>query len=248
MKVIKAPQKLEFEGQSVFLAGSIEMGKAVDWQTEITNYLSDMDVTVLNPRRDDWDSSWEQKITNPQFAEQVNWELDALDKATVIALYFDPKTMSPISLLELGMFASTRKVIVCCPEGFWRKGNVDIVCKRNNLQQVNTLEELKAAVKQDLEARVPEKFDSLDIYLRKNNEIVGLHAYGHAWPSEYDVQELDGTLTRNTSNFTAYEQWGNEYNEKFEMIGRGSFRVFGDIEETAKEFEADGWTRFERQT
>lgn len=142
MRVIKAPQSLDFQGSSVFLAGSIEMGKAVDWQTQVTNALSDYDVTILNPRRDDWDSSWKQEISNPQFNEQVTWELNALDMADVIAMYFDPKTQSPISLLELGLYADTQKLVVCCPDGFWRKGNVDIVCKRKDIPQVLTLEGL----------------------------------------------------------------------------------------------------------
>jgi hypothetical protein len=45
-------------------------------------------------------------------------------------MYFDPNTKSPISLLELGLFAQSKKLIVCCPRGFWRKGNVDITCDR----------------------------------------------------------------------------------------------------------------------
>jgi|SRR5271165_648946 len=147
MKVIKAPQKLDFKGPSVFLAGSIEMGKAIDWQTQITNALADLDVTILNPRRDDWDSSWEQKITNPKFKEQVDWELNALDQTDIIAMYFDPKTMSPISLLELGLYARSFKILICCPEGFWRKGNVDIVCKKYGIQQTNTIEELIERIK-----------------------------------------------------------------------------------------------------
>ena len=58
--VIKAPKKLTNGGITVFLAGSIEMGKAVDWQTQIENELKDkLDgdtvVTLYNPRRDDWD-------------------------------------------------------------------------------------------------------------------------------------------------------------------------------------------------
>lgn len=56
-------------------------------------------------------------------------------------MYFDPKTKSPISLLELGLFARTGKLIVVCPKGFWRKGNVDIVCKRYEVKQVETIEE-----------------------------------------------------------------------------------------------------------
>lgn len=150
MIVIKAPGKLSVKGPSVFLAGSIEMGKAEDWQTKITNALSDLPCWVLNPRRDDWDSSWEQKKENSQFREQVEWELKAMDQASVIAMYFDPDTKSPISLLELGLHAHENTLIVCCPEGFWRKGNVDIVCEKYNIPQVDSIDALIAAVRKVL--------------------------------------------------------------------------------------------------
>lgn len=157
MKVFKAPEAI-YEGcwPSVFLAGSIEMGNAEDWQTRITNALHDMEVTIFNPRRDDWDSSWEQKKENAQFRQQVEWELAALERATVIAMYFDPATKSPISLLELGLHAdilnpnSKSKLIVCCPEGFWRKGNVDIMCERYGIRQVDSIEELARQLRKAL--------------------------------------------------------------------------------------------------
>ena len=144
---IQAPNKVEVKDghKSVFLAGSIEMGKAEDWQKKIVEALKDKPFTFLNPRRDDWDSSWEQKITNTQFKEQVTWEMDGLESADIIALYFDPETKSPISLLELGLHAID-KIIVVCPEGFWRKGNVDIVCERFDIKQVDTIEELIKAI------------------------------------------------------------------------------------------------------
>lgn len=142
MKVIKAPQHIDIEGTSLFLAGSIEMGKAVDWQTRVTNALSKDKGTILNPRRDDWDSSWKQDINNPQFRQQVRWELEALDRAEVVVMYFDPKTQSPISLLELGLHARSHKMIVYCPEGFWRKGNVDVVCEYYKVQVAETVEDL----------------------------------------------------------------------------------------------------------
>lgn len=153
MKVIKAPQELDIQGPSIFLAGSIEMGKAIDWQTQLTASLSEKPITILNPRRDDWDSSWEQKIENVQFREQVEWELEALRKANLVVFYFDPKTMSPISLMELGLMAGEpmKQVIVCCPEGFWRKGNVDIVCKKYKLQTVSSLEDLTHRVLERIE-------------------------------------------------------------------------------------------------
>jgi hypothetical protein len=72
----------------------------------------------------------------------VNWELNGLDKADYILMYFSPETKSPISLLELGLYAASGKLIVCCPEGFWRKGNVDIVCEKYGIQTVDTLDEL----------------------------------------------------------------------------------------------------------
>src|SRR5262245_5991751 len=91
-------------GPSVFLAGSIEMGQAEPWQSRLEQALADTDVLILNPRRDEWDSSWVQSIHNPMFREQVEWELAAQEQASLIAMYFDPATRAPITLLELGLF------------------------------------------------------------------------------------------------------------------------------------------------
>lgn len=142
-EVIKPP----FRKLSLFLAGSIEMGVAVDWQSKIEEELQDVNVTIYNPRRESWDNSWEQTIHNPDFREQVEWELDHLDKADIILMYFDENTKSPISLLELGLYASSGKMIMYCPEGFWRKGNVDIVANRYDIKQVQSLSELLTAVR-----------------------------------------------------------------------------------------------------
>ena len=128
MTEIKAPGRLP---KILFLAGSIEMGKAQNWQERVALALSDIpNLTILNPRRDDWDDSWVQSITDPQFKEQVEWEVAAQEAANQIFMYFAPDTKAPITLLELGLFARSGKLIVCCPEGFWRKGNVEIVCDR----------------------------------------------------------------------------------------------------------------------
>lgn len=136
MGIFKAPQNVATrnrERRSVFLAGSIEMGMAEDWQTKLTKSFHDAGFDVFNPRRDDWDSSWTQDFENPQFFQQVTWELNALEHSDLIILYFDKNTKSPISLLELGIHAKSGKLRVICPEGFWRKGNVDIVCQFYNI-------------------------------------------------------------------------------------------------------------------
>jgi hypothetical protein len=135
--------------KTIFLGGSIEMGKAENWQERVVAALRHLDVLILNPRRVEWNASREQSIDNPDFREQVEWELDALERADMVVMYFAPETRSPITLLELGIVAAQapKKLVVSCPEGFWRKGNVDIVCHRFGVQQVPALQDLvKSAV------------------------------------------------------------------------------------------------------
>lgn len=131
---------------SIFLAGSIEMGLAEDWQEVIPTRFKDKPVCFFNPRRDDWDSSWIQKQTDPQFNYQVNWEMSRLERSDLIFMYFSPETKSPISLLELGAYGDSDKMIVCCPDGFWRQGNVEIFCARKNIPFFKDFEEAVGAL------------------------------------------------------------------------------------------------------
>ncbi|HRI67200.1 MAG TPA: nucleoside 2-deoxyribosyltransferase domain-containing protein [Polyangium sp.] len=151
MEQIHAPEPLRLDCPKprVFLGGSIEMGTATDWQVAVTQALADLDILICNPRRKAWDASWPNTIDFQPFREQVEWELEALERADLILFYFDPQTKAPITLLELGLHAR-RNVIVCCPEGYWRKGNVDIVCRRYGIRQVDTLEKLITQARQDI--------------------------------------------------------------------------------------------------
>src|SRR3954468_10394886 len=101
-RVLKPPAPLVIPGgaRSVFLAGSIEMGQAEPWQSAVEEALAGDDVVILNPRRDEWDASWEQSIHDPRFREQVEWELEGQERAMAIAMYFAPATKAPITLLE----------------------------------------------------------------------------------------------------------------------------------------------------
>ncbi|WP_276481137.1 nucleoside 2-deoxyribosyltransferase domain-containing protein [Paraflavitalea pollutisoli] len=145
ISVVMPPQPVESGHRvTVFLAGSIEMGTAVDWQTQaiaLFNALLPAEVQedwlLLNPRRPDWDASWKQDRADPQFYGQVSWELDGLRRADHVLVYFDPATKAPVSLLELGAFH--QKAVVVCPDGFWRKGNVDIFCEQFGVQQIKDL-------------------------------------------------------------------------------------------------------------
>jgi hypothetical protein len=132
---------------SVFTAGSIEMGAAVQWQQLMADSLCDLPITVLNPRRGNWDPSDVPKADNAGFKSQVDWELDALEKASVICFFFDVTTSSPVTMLELGLWAASGKIVVCCDPRFWRSGNVQIVCRRYGIPFVKTFAELVMGVR-----------------------------------------------------------------------------------------------------
>lgn len=138
MREFKAPSRPALE-RRIFLAGSIEMGKAEQWQQRIASAMSDAgNVVILNPRRDDWDESWEQRADDPRFFEQVSWELDMLEAADLVIMYLAPGTKSPVSLLELGLCARSGKLRVCCPAAFWHRGNVEMVCMRHRIPLFDT--------------------------------------------------------------------------------------------------------------
>jgi hypothetical protein len=128
----------------IFLAGTIDMGVSDDWQRWMAEQLKDTNLCLFNPRRDAWDSSWKQDINNDKFREQVEWELDAMEYADLVVFYFAAGSKSPITLMELGLTAGyhPQKCMVCCPEGYWRKGNVDILCERYNIRTYETLEKV----------------------------------------------------------------------------------------------------------
>ncbi len=141
-RVITAPEPLpaSFERPAIFLAGSIDNGTAEQWQNQFIAACEGEPVILLNPRRQQWPNESEQRPRNAIFREQVEWELGALESADIVALYLSPETRAPISLLELGLWARSGKLVVACPDGFWRKGNVEMVCARYGVPLVSDLD------------------------------------------------------------------------------------------------------------
>ena len=148
--VYKPPARPMLDRPSVILYGSIESNPTNDWQTHIATSLLDLPVIIINPRCDTWDDTWVEDVSDVRFKEQVEWEMDHAKSADVIVFYFKPDTLTPITLLELGMYAGTGKAIVCCPNGFYKKGNVQIVCARYGIELLETLEELELTVRTKL--------------------------------------------------------------------------------------------------
>jgi len=114
----------------LFLAGAIDDGRAEPWQEAMIATLADVRGTVINPRRREWDATWGRTLADPRLAAQVAWELDALERADVIAFWFPATAMAPVSLLELGLHVRGGRAIVGCMPGYHRHGNVAAVCGR----------------------------------------------------------------------------------------------------------------------
>jgi len=164
MRVVKAPEDANLslddllgleKGCALFLAGSIEEGRAELWQDKVCEELKNEDVIIFNPRRDDWDNSWEQSIDNPEFTKQVEWELKHLELANAagrLLFYFQPGTKCPITLLELGLHIREANCFVVCPKGFWRKGNVDIVCDQYGVKVYESLDSALDVLRSEIAA------------------------------------------------------------------------------------------------
>lgn len=147
-QVIYAPSNEAPRGvKSIFLAGTTSKVDNYDWRERLSTAISDMSVTVYNPYRPDWDSSWREEIDFAPYREQVEWELEKQEKADIVVIYFHPATQAPISLLEFGLCARVPgKAIIVCPEGYWKRGNVQITCKKYGIEMVNDDDGLREAV------------------------------------------------------------------------------------------------------
>ncbi len=138
MKIIKPNSPIQvIDGISIFLAGTIDNGKSINWQLEMEDILKDYNVTLLNPRRDNWNPN----SSRAEMVKQINWEMDNLDKCDVIFMNILEESLSPITLLELGLYANSGKMIVSCHEEFWRKINVDVVCDRFNIPRYDNFDD-----------------------------------------------------------------------------------------------------------
>jgi len=143
-RYIEAPNEITDDGnKSIFLAGGIT--DCPDWQTEMKERLSDVSLTVLNPRRKDF------PINDPDASlKQITWEHNALKAADYILFWFCKATMCPIVLYELGAWSMTQKpIFVGVEPGYQRTQDVRIQTNlaRPEVPIVNNLEDLELLIK-----------------------------------------------------------------------------------------------------
>lgn len=76
-----------------------------------------------------------------------------MENADVIAVFLGKAAKAPIGMMEMGLWARDRKVVVCVQKGFWKEGNVRIVCERYGLHICEEVEELAEKALQLLRER-----------------------------------------------------------------------------------------------
>lgn len=141
MTIIKPYKNIayrEIGKKSIYLAGSVD---GENWRSFLDKELSNMNYIVFNPLIDKKED-YVESLTNPQFCQQKLWESTCMAKSDYIVFYFNPNTKASISLLELGLWVREKPMVVCCPEGYWKKGDVDYVCQSFDIPQVEGLETL----------------------------------------------------------------------------------------------------------
>mgnify|MGYP000895440892 FL=1 len=125
--------------KKVFLAGTIDMGSSVDWQKGLVQFFETKNGKwiLFNPRQDKWDGTKKGEMDY-----QVNWELSHLEESSFIIMNILGTSKSPVSLLELGLFARSGKMAVVCDSTFYRYDNVRITCKKYGIHLYPTLDAL----------------------------------------------------------------------------------------------------------
>lgn len=115
------------DSKTVFLAGTIDGGNSFNWQEDIIDKCKDLDITFFNPRRKKWEAN------SAGIECQIRWEQEHLDQADLIVMCLLDDSKSPISLLELGLYAQSGKLLIFCNEAFYRYTNVKLTCQKYNI-------------------------------------------------------------------------------------------------------------------
>jgi hypothetical protein len=151
MNYIEAPQEFESGGATVFLAGGIS--DAGDWQSQLVRLLRGIDATILNPRRVQFPAG-----DPTENRRQIEWEFRHLAKADLVAFWFPPETLCPIALLELGICAATKRLlIVGTHPKYARRCNLEIQLRlrRPDVQIVQSIGDLATQITDTLAAKGP---------------------------------------------------------------------------------------------
>lgn len=145
-KMISAPTKYNrLNEKIIFLSGSTENSDKDSWQDKLLKELEDLNVTMLNPYRADYNS-----LSDSELTKQIEWELDGLERADIVAIYFDSSTKAAITLLELGLSAKNKTVVIFCEGKFWKHKEVTVVAKKYKLSVFDNYDNFVKKIKHEI--------------------------------------------------------------------------------------------------
>lgn len=129
----------------IFLSGTDDTECSPNWHDWVAQWLQNLPVTVFNPRGNGFNPKSSKYTRNLL----VDWEMDYINVADLIILYFYPGTLSTTSLLMLALYIGSKKsIVVCCPNGYWKKKAVQVLCQRGSIALFETSEEFKQAIRE----------------------------------------------------------------------------------------------------
>lgn len=114
-------------GPKIFLAGSID-NAIIHWRELIIEYIRSSwfdekeindNITIYSPRRED---VWTTDMEN----EQAAWDIAMMNTADYIILHLTGNTISPVSLMELGIFMTTPKLYFSVNDDYIRKNIAEL--------------------------------------------------------------------------------------------------------------------------
>ena len=140
MDYIEAPSEARsLHKNRLFLAGGIT--NVMDWQSYVVKNISNLDITVFNPRRENFDISLKEESEI-----QIKWEYNRLREATHTLFWFSYETIQPITLFELGaaLERNGHRLFIGCDPRYERAQDIKIqsLLVNHHMEISDTLEDL----------------------------------------------------------------------------------------------------------
>lgn len=131
---IDLPSKDKMQNDSVFLAGSIDFQLSSNWRKYVIARIGGR--LIFDPTNENHNS-----LSDSEMKNHIAWELEALSLSDTIFLNFLPDSESPISLVELGLYVKSNKLIVICPKEFYKSRYVIQLCSTYNTPLFDSLDD-----------------------------------------------------------------------------------------------------------
>ncbi|MFK7786732.1 MAG: nucleoside 2-deoxyribosyltransferase domain-containing protein [Crocinitomicaceae bacterium] len=120
----------------IFLAGSMAQESSSNWRKTVVNQFGDT-YHFFVPTHPNHDQTGDDEMKT-----HIEWELNGLAKADFILLNFLADARSPISMVEMGMYIQSGKLIVVCPKNFYKRRYVETLCEKYTTPLFNHLDQL----------------------------------------------------------------------------------------------------------